>query len=122
MAKTVIVADDTLKELVEAYASLSAWFYQMGDAMRREGVGCEPPTEEHRRAYVAQLASSYPELALVVGTIVSPRPFLPPPVIAAPFVLVENEGVELRPPPPEPAEQAAAQQPPPMVDPGAVRY
>ncbi len=121
MAKTVIVGDDTVRELIEAYASLSAWFYQMSDALRQGGVGCEPPSEAHRRAYVAQLAVTYPELSAVAAGLTAPRPFLPPPVIAAPFAAVENEGVELKPPPPPPSAEAGPL-PPSMVEPGAVRY
>ncbi len=120
MAKTVIVADDTVREWIEAYASLAAWFYQLSDALRLHGVGCEPPSEEQRRAYVAQLALTYPELAAVATALTEPRPYVPPPVLIVPVSAVENEGREGL-PSSEPIVHAGPL-PPPMVMPGAVRY
>ncbi len=115
----MIVGEDTARELIEAYASLASWFYQMSDAMRRGETGCEPPSDAQRRAYLTQLAVTYPELAAVVGAIAEPRPYIPPPVLAGPVAVVENAGISSpAPPPPE----AGGPVPPALVDPGAVRY
>ncbi|MBM4377483.1 MAG: hypothetical protein FJ095_20595 [Deltaproteobacteria bacterium] len=119
MAKTAILSEDTARELVESYASLAAWFYQMSDAMRRAGVGCDEPTEAHRRAYVAQLTSSYPELGAIAAGLAAPRLFVPPPVFVGPVSVVENAGVVVAAPPVERTDGPA---PPPLVDPAAVRY
>jgi hypothetical protein len=119
VAKTAILSEDTARELVESYASLAAWFYQMSDAMRRAGLGCEEPSEAHRRAYVEQLATSYPELGVIAGSIAAPRPFIPPPVFVGPVSVVENAGVVSAAPP---VERDGGPEPPPLVDPSAVRY
>lgn len=119
VAKTVIVSEGTARELMEAYASLAAWFYQLSDAMRASGVGCEPPSDAQRQAYLAQLAAAYPELHAVAAALGVPRPYIPPPVLAGPVTIVENAGIDAAPPPP-PAEAGPA--PPAIVDPGAVRY
>jgi hypothetical protein len=150
VAKTVILSDDTIRQLIEAHASMAAWYYQMSDALRDAGVAVEPPSDAQRKAYVAQMAGHFPEIALVAHEVGDPRPYVPPPVIAAPTEVKENEGVELAPPPqdmittpamvkqPE-AEHASAQAappaadggsaggaaappPPPIVDPSKVKY
>jgi hypothetical protein len=152
VAKTVIVSDDTIRQLIEAHASMAAWYYQMSEALRAAGVAVETPSDAQRKAYVAQMASHFPEIAQVAHELTAPRPYVPPPVIAAPTEVKENEGVKVAPPPkdmittpamvkqPE-AEQAPAQAgqqapssggtppsggdpppPPPMVDPSKVKY
>lgn len=119
VAKTVILGGETARDLLEAYASLAAWFYQMSDAMRRGEAGCEPPSAAHRRAYLTHLASTYPELGAIIDTIEEPRPYLPPPVLVGPVAVVEN-----------PTSSTAAQKalpadeppPPAVVDPDRVKY
>ncbi len=127
---------------------MAAWYYQMGDVLRSANVAVEPPSDEQRRTYLAQVVLHYPEVAPVAETISTPRPFVPPPAIAAPAAVVENEGVVIAPPPedhqeapamiptePGPAPAAAQQSPPsgapqsehpppppPMVDPSKVKY
>ncbi len=152
MAKTVILSEETIRNLIEAHASMAAWHYQMSDALHRAGVTAQAPSDEQRRARVAQVAMHYPEVATVAQTISAPRAFVPPPVIAAPAAVVQNEGVVVAPPPedhlatpamidpvePEsaPKSSAPSSQPappstlpksvhppePPIVDPSKVKY
>lgn len=99
VAKTVILSDETVRSLIEAHASLAAWYYQMSDALRQAGAGVEPPTEEQRRAFVAQLGQHFPELAAAAAEVTAPRAYVPPPVVPAPTKVVENEGVQVSEPP-----------------------
>lgn len=99
VAKTVILSDETVRSLIEAHASLAAWYYQMSDALRQAGAGVEPPTDDQRRAFVTQLGQHFPELAAAAAAVTAPRPYVPPPVVPAPANVVENEGVEVSEPP-----------------------
>lgn len=136
--------------MVEAHASLAAWYYQMAEALHSAGARVEPPSEQQRRAYVSQMGSHFPEIAHVTRTVTEPRAYVPPPVIPAPAAVMENEGVIAKPPPPSPppdgtleparlhsttaeprqdqattapgANVPAAPPPPPIVDPSKVKY
>ena len=119
VASTVIVSDETIRKLIEAHASLAAWYYQMSEALRTAGASVATPTEGQRLAFVRQLATHFPELATVAESISSPRPYLPPPIVTAPAEVIENEGVAT-PPPPDGVVSTPA--PPPMVDPSKVKY
>ncbi len=122
----VIVSDESIKSLIEAHASMAAWYYQMADALRAAGAHATPPSEAQRQAYVAQLAHHFPELSAVAKAITHPRPYIPPPAIPAPATVVENEGIMIPEAPtghiatpervagPEPAPPAA---PPPPAPP-----
>ena len=99
VAKTVILSDETVRSLIEAHASLAAWYYQMSDALRQAGAGVEPPTDDQRRAFVAQLGQHFPELAAAAAEVTAPRAYVPPPVVPAPAKVVENEGVQVSEPP-----------------------
>jgi len=120
VSKTVILSEDTVTSLLEAHASLAAWYYQLAEAARDAGVGVQPPSDEQRAAYLAQVASHFPEVSQVAATITSPRPYIPPPAISAPKTVQENEGVET--PPPPPPEESATPPPPAVVDPSKVKY
>ncbi len=122
VAKTVIVSDETVRQLIEAYASMAAWFYQMSEVLRSAGMGVEPPSDAQRRAYVAQAAGLFPEVAAVASGLTAPRAYIPPPAIAAPTSVTENEGVEIKAPPADLPPVDAGPAPPPMVDPNKVRY
>lgn len=142
MAKTVIVSESTIVHLVEAYASMAAWYYQMSAVLRDVGAGVHPPTDAQRAAYAQQMALHFPEVAHVAKGVTAPRPYVPPPVVEAPAEVKENEGVEISKPPadhletpamipqepgPEPAPDPApapsdVPAPPPMVDPSKVKY
>ncbi|MEZ4444082.1 MAG: hypothetical protein R3B72_33730 [Polyangiaceae bacterium] len=149
MAKTVIVSDETVRALIEAHASLAAWYYQMADALRQAGAGVHPPSDEQRRAYAQAMAQHFPEIAAVVAEVQHPRPYVPPPVVAAPTKVVENEGISAAAPPadhlatparvpgapepqvvqgqpsqpqPESSPPAGGPAPPAFVDPTKVKY
>lgn len=96
---TVIVSDETIRSLIEAHASMAAWYYQMSDALREAGATATAPTDDQRRAYVAQIGQHFPELAAAAEKITAPRPYIPPPAIPAPAEVVENEGVTIAEPP-----------------------
>lgn len=124
--KTVIVSDETIRQLLEAHASMAAWYYQMAEALRDAGVGVHPPSDARRKAYIQQLATHYPELSAVAQSIDMPRPYVPPPVVDAPAQVKENEGIEVKPPPENHLEtpamirsEAPAESPPPVETPSA---
>jgi hypothetical protein len=134
MGKNVILAEQTVRELLEAYASLAAWYYQLWAAVRSANGTAEPPSDAARAAFIERLALDYPELAAVARTVPVPKNFVPPPpALAAPLgdldkgaeepaTLIEPAPARLRemrvsdPPPP------AVVAPPPLVAPGSVRY
>jgi len=148
VAKTVIVSDETIRRLIEAPASMAAWYYQMSDALRNAGAGVAPPSDAMRKAYVAAFAQHFPELAHVAQTISEPQAYVPPPAVPIPAQVVENEGIVVAPPPddhlatpdmiagaepapapppaaPEQPQQAPAAElpaPPAIVDPTKVKY
>jgi hypothetical protein len=78
MARTVIVSEETVLKLVEAHASMAAWYYELWRALR-EGGAVQPPDEAARRAFIERLASEFPDIADAARSIRSPRPFVPPP-------------------------------------------
>lgn len=95
----MIVSDETIRNLIEAHASMAAWYYQMAGVLREQGIAVEPPSDADRKAYVAQLALHFPELAAAAHALTEPRAYVPPPAIASPANVTENEGVEIAPPP-----------------------
>jgi hypothetical protein len=134
MGKTVILAEQTVRDLLEAYASLAAWYYQLWSAVRDGSGGPEAPSEEARAAFLQRLAQDYPELAQVARSIPAPRPFLPPPPpLPAPYAELDRQSEEIativEPAPARQRELSSTQPPPsgevtppPMVPPGSVRY
>lgn len=121
VTKTLILSHETACRLLEAHASMAAWYYQLTDALRAAGGQAEPPDGEKLKAFLEQLASHFPELAEAARSIDQPAPYIPPPVFAAPAV-----------PPPAPADaivstpaqvsmdQPATPPPPPPVAPAQV--
>jgi len=129
--KTLIVSRDTICSLLEAHASMAAWYYQLYNALRAAGAGAEPPDERLRLAFLQQIGTHFPDLGEVARSIDHPRPYIPPPA----FVPSAGEGPEpaagdAEPPAvPDaaPTESAStpppgAVPPPPIVDPKKVRY
>ena len=78
MSRTVIVSTETLSQLIEAHASMAAWFYELQRVLR-EGGPVRTPDEAARRAFTSRLAADFPEIATVARSIESPRLYVPPP-------------------------------------------
>jgi hypothetical protein len=139
MGKNVIISEQTVRDLLEAHASLSAWYYALWAALRA-GTAPAPPDDAARSAFVERLASDFPEIASVARSIRVPRMFVPPPPsYADPPPMVESPLAAPAAPPPAaespsaaespptaPAEAAApagpAIAPPPFVVPSKVKY
>jgi hypothetical protein len=83
MQKTAIVSAETLRNLVEANASLAAWYYELWRVLR-EGGPVQHPDETKRAAFVRNLSREFPELAQIVATIDKPRLYVPQPVVEIP--------------------------------------
>jgi len=93
MSRTVIVSGDTLSQLIEAHASMAAWYYELWRVVR-EGGSVRPPDQATLAAFVARVASDFPEIAASASAITSPRLYVPPPPAIAPPARVptSNEG------------------------------
>lgn len=87
MSRTVIVSSETLSALIEAHASMAAWYYELWRASR-EGNAVVPPSDAARRAFIARLADDFPELAATARAITVPRMYVPPPPMVAPPAIV----------------------------------
>lgn len=152
MGKNVILSEQTVSDLLEAYASLAAWYYQLWAAVRSANASAEPPDDAARAAFMQRLAQDYPELAALAKAIPAPRMFVPPPAamavppaMAAPPVMAQPAIVPgvIHVPQGGPGEEAAtliepaparlremkaseppgaAVAPPPFVAPGTVKY
>ncbi len=79
MGKNVIVSEETLRDLLEAHASLSAWYYALSSSLAAKGLSVNAPDDATRAAFVAELPKIFPELAQVASSIRVPRSFVPPP-------------------------------------------
>jgi hypothetical protein len=126
MGKNVIVSEQTVRDLLEAHASLSAWYYELWAALRA-GTAPRPPDDAARRVFVERLASDFPEIASIARSIQAPRSITPPPPsYAVPPAAVESPLAEPRAEPSPaatttpPADPGIA--PPPIVVPGKVKY
>jgi hypothetical protein len=83
MGKNVIVSEETIRDLLEAHASLSAWYYELWAALRATGATARPPDDAARSAFVERLSTDFPELAQVARSIRVPRAFVPAPAAVA---------------------------------------
>jgi hypothetical protein len=146
---TVILSNETVLALIEAHASMAAWYYQMSDALREANTKVDAPSDDQRKAFVSAMGQHFPELSSVIQSIDVPRPYIPPPAIPAVGQVVENEGIVIKAPPtdhlatpdmipsdaatnaapeqspapPQPEQPAAAVvAPPAIVDPTKVKY
>jgi hypothetical protein len=121
VTKTLILSHETACRLLEAHASMAAWYYQLTDALRAAGGQAEPPDGEKLKAFIEQLASHFPELAEAARSIDQPRPYIPPPVFAAPAVPPPAPADAVAPPAaPLDTNQPATPAPPPPVAPAQV--
>ena len=131
MGRNVIVAEETVRDLLEAHASLSAWYYELWAALRAANATARTPDDAARAAFVERLGAEFPELAAVARTIQTPRLYVPapPPTRSAgpavPFeapTLIEPAQARARERESVPGPSAEAPAPPAPVDPGTVRY
>jgi hypothetical protein len=79
MGKTVIVSEETVRDLLEAHASLSAWYYELWAGLRAANATARTPDDAARAAFVERLAADFPELASVARSIKAPRLYVPAP-------------------------------------------
>jgi hypothetical protein len=104
MGRNVIVSEETLRDLLEAHASLSAWYYELWGAMRAANATARTPDDAARAAFVERLATEFPELAAVARSIKVPRPYVPAPPSAGiggasalePATLIEPAAARVR--------------------------
>ena len=141
VTRTLIVSRDTICSLLEAHASMAAWYYQLSNALRAAGAEVEPPNEQLRLAFIQQIGTHFQDLGEVARSIAHPRPYIPPPAfVPPPGVGADAEPTAGASPEPdtaaaspallEPATDATATAaptsgavpPPPLVDPKKVRY
>jgi len=141
MGKNIIVSEETVRDLLEAHASLSAWYYELWAGLRAANATARTPDDATRAAFVERLAAEFPEIASVARSIQVPRMYVP-----APPAYVAGEGAA--PPPkrpadepatviepaqarakaatpdeaPRPAPEAPAVAPPALINPAAVKY
>jgi hypothetical protein len=94
MGKNIIVSEETIRDLLEAHASLCAWYYELSAGLRTANGAARTPDDATRAAFVDRLAHDYPEIASVAKSIRVPRMFVPaPPSIMPPMRPVgEMEG------------------------------
>src|SRR5207244_260886 len=79
MGKNIIVSEETIRDLLEAHASLSAWYYELSAGLRAANGAARSPDDATRASFVERLAADFPEVAAVARTIRVPRMFVPPP-------------------------------------------
>ncbi|XXT17728.1 hypothetical protein WME91_22085 [Sorangium sp. So ce269] len=149
MGKNIIVSEDTIRDLLEAHASLSAWYYELWSALRVAKASASAPDDAARAAFVERMATSFPEVASIARSIRVPRMFVPPPPAVSVPPVATAEALEEAPtaiepaparlrelhgqPPksqpgddpadePAPAPSQPAIAPPPLVVPSTVKY
>ena len=103
MGKTIIVSEETIRDLLEAHASLSAWYYELWAGLRAANATAHAPDDAARAAFVERLAADFPDLAAVAKQIRVPRMYVPaPPAYATPSASPSNLPGAPPPPPPPP--------------------
>ncbi len=68
-----------MRDLLEAHASLSAWYYELWAALRAANSTARAPDDAARAAFVERLATEFPEVAAIARTIETPRLYVPAP-------------------------------------------
>jgi hypothetical protein len=134
MGRNVIVSEETVRDLLEAHASLSAWYYELWAALRAANASAGTPDDAARTAFVERLSFEFPEVAAIARTIQTPRMYVPAPPpthVAAsaaphpadePATLIEPAPARVRDAGRAPETPSDAPPPPPLVDPGTVKY
>lgn len=138
MARTVIMSEDTVRALLEANASLAAWYHEFVRASR-EQTPVSTPGDVTRKAFLDRLAQDHPEVASVVSTMGVPPVYVPPPLGSSFGTYTQQAQPQPQPPQtwtqgyghPHQGHGQPAQQPiptgtdegrPPMVNPRLVKY
>lgn len=121
MGRTVILSEETVSTLLEAHASLAAWYYELVRALQSSSPP-SLPDEATRLAFLARVAQDFPEIAAVARSIKSPRTYVPPPPAfavppAAPSAPSAAEPTPAAAPPAAPPAPAPAPAPPPAPEP-----
>ena len=93
MGRTTILSTDTLSALLEAHASMAAWYYELW-AAARDGRAPAMPPDEARRAHLERVAGEFPEVAAIARSIHAPRMYVPAPPEVAPPLVVAPRPVE----------------------------
>jgi hypothetical protein len=134
MGRNVIVSEETVRDLLEAHASLSAWYYELWAALRAANATASTPDDAARAAFVERLAVEFPEVAVVARAIHTPRMYVPAPPPAhaqaavAPPSLIDEPATLVEPAPARVREAGALPAgssdvpPPPLIAPGTVKY
>jgi hypothetical protein len=83
MAKSVILSEDTVRGLLEAHASMAAWYYELARALQSQSPA-RTPDDATRAAFLARAAEEFPEIAAVARTITAPRVYVPAAAVPPP--------------------------------------
>jgi hypothetical protein len=94
MGRNIIVSEETVRDLLEAHASLSAWYYELSAGLRAMNGAVKSPDDATRALFVERLAKDFPEVASVAMTIGVPRMFVPPPPTLAPLGRLDDAETE----------------------------
>jgi hypothetical protein len=113
VARTFIVSEEALRELLEAHGSLASSYYELWRAVQAPGTPVREPPVALRAAYVAELGRRHAELRPLSESLTAPRFFVPPPIHLP-------ASAEAAPPPPEAATPQV--EPPPLVDATKIRF
>jgi hypothetical protein len=100
MGRNVIVSEDTVRDLLEAHASLSAWYYELWAALRAANATARAPDDAARTAFVEHLAVEFPEVAAIARTLGTPRTYVPAPPLT-------RSAASIAPAPLEPLDEPA---------------
>ena len=86
MGKNIIVAEETVRDLLEAHASLCAWYYELSAGLRAAQGTARTPDDATRAAFVQHLTHDFPELGAIAKSIRVPRMYIPaPPPLSTPM-------------------------------------
>jgi hypothetical protein len=119
MGRTVILSEETLRSLLEANASMSAWYHEFVRASR-EQTPVAAPSDETRKAFLDRIALDLPEVASVVRELKTCRMFVPPPLSYNPRATIPDTSYHAGATPPAPQEPGVDR--PPLVNPRQVKY
>ena len=116
MGKNIIVTEETVRDLLEAHASLSAWYYELWGALRSGNPSPRGPDDAARAAFVEPMVAVFPELTSVIRSIHVPRNYVPsPPHYAVSYEAAGSGAAQAPQPPAAPSPPTPQQSPPPAA-------